>query len=250
MSETLERRLRDVVGRFPRPDPAVTRSVEERLRRRVHSQRPTRQFVFVVAALVAALIGGVAVGRFTAPASAIDAATFRMVDLTMICTTKSVFGIREIDIGASPRLEVQGATLPALIAVSTGTSDPEALAGARARRDPSGNATGQIYHNRLRCSLTQAQIPIRPAGLPGPPIEYATNVDCGATRRVIVRLRGALATAGSWQRVGDRREFRAILRDVTSAAVAVRTWPGRKPLALVTLDATQATRLWHGYGCD
>jgi hypothetical protein len=44
-------------------------------------------------------------------------------------------------------------------------------------------------------------------------------------------------------------ELRVISRDVLSAAIAVRTWPGRKALGFVTFDRREQMKLWAAYGC-
>lgn len=242
MSETVERRLRDVVADFPRPDPAVTRRVGERLREHLNTSRPRRRAALVVIPLAAALATGVALGRWTVPASATDAATFRSIDVTMICATEGVAGFRNVSIFASPRVVTPTIDTPGQFGVTTGAGLlPPSLVIAGAR--------GGVRLHRLRCSTTEARIPLSRRGLPGRPIDYQKKIDCPVSRRVILRLRATFASPGPWVILGQRREYRGVRRDVKSAAVAIRTWPARKALAFASLDSEQNTRLWTASVC-
>jgi hypothetical protein len=251
VSSDVERRLRDVPAEFPRPDETAMRELERRVlslwpRRR----RRRRVGPGVVAAIAAALAAGVVIGHWTAPASAVEAATFRSIDVTMLCTTVTQFGIREVSVGAVPRIVTPTWDRPASVHAWTGSAGAtESLAGAEARGQ-SGRPRGGVFLHRVRCSATRAQIPLSARGLPGPPTLHQRSFDCGATRRVIVRVRATLKTPGPWEILGERRELRGIRRDVTSAAIAVRTWPGKKPLGFTLFDAREQTKLWIASGCS
>src|SRR5918996_495207 len=72
---------------------------------------------------------------------------------------------------------------------------------------------------------------------------------CRTPQRVVVRLRATLRSPGAWGVFGERRELRGIRRNVVTASVAVRTWPGRKPLSFATIDERGIARLWTSYDC-
>lgn len=147
MSETVERRVREVAAEFPRPDGDVTRRVERELRARVKASTRTRRFAPFAVTAVLALAAGVGLGAgVVAAVAATDRVTLTVrPQIIGFGTTPTLFGsvsngraretvtfeIREC--GQTRYREFAGATTADGGAYSTGTYQILINASVRAR---------------------------------------------------------------------------------------------------------------------
>ena len=212
----------------------------------------------LLAASVLAASGG------STPASSSAA---RVIDRTLLCTTRSSGGVREINVRANPgsRLGAAWGTL-AFAAVATGAEThstmilTDSLAWVSAGKynkdtnlEPSdgvaaANAArlGTSALNRSVCTPSKARVPLRATGLrnaaPGP---LGASFHCAAPRRVLVRVR---ATAGSAPARYRDPLFEKTRTPLQSAYLAVRTPAGRQ-LAFASLADTGRVRLLTASSC-
>src|SRR5918996_2624740 len=201
------------------------------------------------AAILAALAGGVLVAGWAGAAPSDTRGTVRAVDITLLCSTVNVGGWREIKASGWPQQKTPSYATGARLFVQTGPGFGAVTLVSISSAHPDETGVGGVYHHRTRCAGTLARIPATPRGLPGPPETHGTGRDCQAPQRVVVRLRATLRSPGAWGVFGERRELRGIRRNVVTASVAVRTWPGRKPLSFATIDERGIARLWTSYDC-
>lgn len=249
MSSDLERRLKDFPAEFPQPDEAVTRRVQRRVRALLPRLGHRSRGAMLGAALVVALSGGIVLGHWAEAAPSETRATVRAIDVTLLCETVNVGGWREVKASGWPQRESGGYATGGSVSVRTGPGFGATTLVSVAGAHPDGTGVGGVYHHRTRCSRTLARIPLTPQGLPPRPETHGTGRDCRASQRVVVRMRAVLRSAGAWGIFGDKRELRGIRRNVVTAAVAVRTWPSKKPLSLGTIDSGGIARLWTAYDC-
>jgi hypothetical protein len=189
------------------------------------------------------------------------AAASRVVDRTLVCTLLAPLGdARDLDVVASPPIvdEFRNFRVPAFIGVSSG----RVLAGSVADRSnrvfvraepnrfqaPGRSLPPGVYASTRSCSATRASVPLSSKGLPGPPVEFGKDVECQLRGRVLVRVRAVLRTSAAWRRVqGGYAGARA---NVVEASLAVRTQPGRRPVAFIQLGRTGKTKLWTVGSCS
>jgi hypothetical protein len=187
-------------------------------------------------------------------ASGVRAAS-RIIDRTFRCTPVALTGgggLRELTLTVEPRGSnvIIGARSPqdspGAIGVSTGghspTSDLVAVRAGSWQRFARRNLPAGVYARAGRCASARESLPISPAGLPGPPIQWRTNDSCGVRGRILVRVRAVLRSPGSWRRA-DATYFGA-RRNVAEAALAIRSERTRKPVAFLELGASGKTRAW------
>lgn len=249
MSSDVERRLRDLPGEFPRPDEAVTRRVQRRVQALPRQLRHRSRTAMLGTALLVTLCGGIVLGHWAQAAPSETRATVRSIDVTLLCETVAVGGWREVKASGWPRRKAPGYATGGSLSVRTGPGFGAETLVSIASAHPDEPGVGGVYHHRTRCSRSLARIPLTQQGLPAPPETHGTDRDCRAPRRVVVRIRAVLRNPGAWAIFGEKRELRGIRRNVVTAAVAVRTWPTKKPLSLATIDARGIARLWTAYGC-
>ena len=186
--------------------------------------------VALVAALGAATTGG-AQGRVT-----------RLVDRTYSCATEDFGGgYRRGDLAANPRLP-NGA--PAGVRFVAGREEGAAAVGADSGGG-FGRRSGGVYVTTARCRLTRLRVALSAAGLDGGSTALATSYECELPKRVVVRIRAVLGSAGRWHRIeGSRGDAEGVEVDVREAAVAVRTLASPKPFAFAAFDARSRTRAY------
>jgi hypothetical protein len=176
----------------------------------------------------------------------------KVIDKTLICTTQ----YDDVDLLASPRGDFAFASSRMIssgfLAVGSGTTrNVDALVSVRARDEKSevGSARGTrgVYARAGKCFLSRKSMPLSSAGLPGPPVAWATSDSCTLRGRIIVRVRAVLATAASWRRT-DPTHFGA-RANVVSAELAVRSERTGKPLGFATLSSAGKTKHWVAGSC-
>jgi hypothetical protein len=183
----------------------------------------------------------------------------RVVDRTLACTLVAPLGdVRELDVLAMPPLEdrFRNFHVPAFLGVSsarviaTSVSDRSNRVFVRARpfSVPPRTLPAGVFANTRSCSATRSSVPLSPRGLPGPPLEYQQDAECGIRGRVLVRVRAVLQTAAGWRPVGDG--YAGARATVVEAALAVRSARTRKPLAFMQLRPSGKTRFWASPGCS
>jgi hypothetical protein len=189
------------------------------------------------------------------------AAASRVVDRTLVCTLLAPLGdARDLDVVAGPPIvdEFHNFRVPAHIGVGSG----RVIAGSVADRSnrvfvraepnrvqaPGRSLPPGVYASTRNCSATRASVPLSSKGLPGPPVEFGKDVECQLRGRVLVRVRAVLRTSAAWRRVqGGYAGARA---NVVEASLAVRTQPGRRPVAFIQLGRTGKTKLWTVGSCS
>ena len=235
----------------PRPSSALITSAQRQLDRLVvrpvHGRSEVEQRAFPI--------------RIVKPSRAQvrPGAVTRVIDRTLVCTLAAPLGdVRELDLTASPPLDdrLRNFHVPASIGVSsarvvaTSVSDRSNRVFVRARPFPMSGRTlpAGVFANTQSCSATRSSIPLSSRGLPGPPLEYQQDAECGIRGRVLVRVRAVLNRAASWRPAGDG--YAGARANVAEAALAVRSARTRKPLAFLQLRAQGKTRSWISPGCD
>jgi hypothetical protein len=95
------------------------------------------------------------------------------------------------------------------------------------------------------CNPTRAAVPLSAAGLRGgAAARLGSELECDVPRRVLVRLRGVLASRASLH----GREFESVHVPVVEAKLAVRTVAG-KPLTYATVSQSGKATLFTAKGC-
>jgi hypothetical protein len=183
----------------------------------------------------------------------------RVIDRTVVCTLEAPLGdARDLDLLASPPFDdrVHNFYVPAFIGVSssrviaTSVADRSNRVFVRARPLSTAGRSlpGGVFVNARTCSGVRTFVPLSPRGLPGPPLEYEQEAECGIRGRILVRVRARLQTAADWKDVGDG--YAGARANVVEAAIAVRNARTRKALAFVQLRAQGRTRFWAHSGCS
>jgi hypothetical protein len=195
------------------------------------------------------------------PAGRGGGARSRVLDRTLVCTLLAPLGdTRDLDVMASPphNDEFRNFSAPAQIGVGSGrvlagsVADRSNRVFVRARLDQmegvGRSVPPGVYASTRSCSTTRASVPLSSRGLPGPPVEFGTGVECQIRGRVLVRVRALLQSASGWRPVqGGYAGARA---SVVEAALAVRTQRGRRPVAFIQLGRTGKTKLWTVGSCS
>jgi hypothetical protein len=189
-----------------------------------------------------------------------EAAPSRTIDRTFRCTPAVLYGaVRHLDVSTRPRGTLGSGgrsddVSPGYVSVGSGAaSGPfDDLVFARSRLEQRGVAPTNpfppgVYADVRRCAATRISVPLSAKGLPGPPIRFDREADCEIRGRVLVRVRAVLEAPTSWSRASP--PYFGARRNVVDAKVAVRSERTRRPLALLTLDATGETRLWVASSC-
>jgi hypothetical protein len=205
------------------------------------------------ASLVVLLIAASAIGHG-------EAAPSRIVDRTFRCTPAVLYGgLRHLDVSTQPRGSLGSGgrsddVSPGYVSVGSGAaSGPfDDLVFARSRLEQRGVAPTSpfppgVYADIRRCAATRISVPLSAKGLPGPPIRFDREADCEIRGRVLVRVRAVLEAPTSWSRANS--PYFGARRNVIDAKIAVRSERIRRPLALLTLDASGETRLWVASSC-
>lgn len=204
-----------------------------------------------LAVLSIAVIAGLAV------AAGIQAQqSARVVDRTFLCSPRH----GEIDVVASPSgsPEVQGAsfTSSGYVRVTSGPAgDPLADLVAVARpglRNGTTRFPAAAYASTRRCVASRASVPLRPRGVPGPPLPFRGDAECFVKGAVVVRVRAVLTTPAPWGRLRGSAgaTYGGAAGQVVEAQLAVRDARAGRPLAYATLDRSGRTRLWSSFHCS
>ena len=173
----------------------------------------------------------------------------RRVDVTLLCQATGAGGLYEVKLLAGPAMKTRTYETGGSILVQTGPGFGADTLMTIAGDNPDAPGPGVFSYHRLRCGATKARIPLDSRGLVGPARTFASEYQCDVARRFVVRARATFKTPGGWTLLGDNREMRGIRRTVVNGAVAVRSWPARKPLLFASLDARGNTRLLAATTC-
>lgn len=172
------------------------------------------------------------------PAGASHAAS-TVIDRTVVCTTGSFNGLRGIHAGGSSRQEGNG--VPAEVDASSDVGFAEIAAG-----EISGRPEG-VRYNVKRCRLTKIRVPLSARGLSGGAAPLGADARCETGKRVLLHLHAVMESRPVWTLKGQIRTARG---KPLQGAIAVRTYPGRKPLAFVTVDApTAVAKVYSAASC-
>ena len=165
----------------------------------------------------------------------------RLVDRTYACTTEDFGGgYRRGDLDAHPRLP-NG--VPAGVRFVAGREEGAAAVGADAAGG-FGQRSGGVYVTTARCRLTRLRVALSPAGLEGGHTAVATSYECELPRRIVVRVRAVLRSAGRWHPIEGSNGVHGVQVDVREAALAVRRLAAPKPFAFAAFDARSRTRAY------
>lgn len=193
-----------------------------------------------------------------------------VLDRTIACNTVVLGGIREVEARAHRgyRFASQWSKLPYAVVssgaeggtVSGRTIAPDNSLAWITAGSPSGSTTvddgfftfpvrssGTLGLNTTICNPSKAKIPLSSAGLRSAgSIAGVEELDCASPRRVLVRVRATLRSAGDLRRRGF---FQATGIPVREAELVVRTESGK---ALVYAEVLQSgqTRLFTAKGCQ
>jgi len=200
---------------------------------------------------------GVAVVAAVASAQVEAATPTRVVDRTLVCTPYALYGgVRDLDLVTSPRdgpllVGTVRAVSVGYIGVSSGAGVPTSdLVIVRRRTQERFQQQPQapgVYANVGRCSRARERVPLSSRGLPGPPVRFGTQEECGVRGRVLVRVRAVLQSPTSWLPAAP--PYVGARKDVVEATLAVRSERTRRPIALIQLGREGTTKLWTSAGC-
>jgi hypothetical protein len=181
----------------------------------------------------------------------------RVVDRTFVCTPSALYGgVGDLDLISSPR---DGPLLRGTVrAISTGYigigsgADAQAsdLVTVRARTQERYQQEPQapgVYMNARRCTRARSAIPLRPQGLPGPPVRFGSAPACPIRGRVLIRVRASLESPTSW--LPSAPPYAGVRKNVVEATLAVRSERTRKPIGFIQLARSGTTKLWAAPGC-
>ena len=173
------------------------------------------------------------------------------LDRTFVCTPQD----GDVDVMASPRGDYAFATARTIssgyLGLNTGFLGGRAnLVHVRARREKSDAGAAAVpegvYAGAGRCFLSRKTAALTSRGLAGPPVVWAKDYTCTVKGRLVVRIRGHVATSG-WYRTDDA--FFGVRTNVFTGQLAVRSERTGKPLAFGTMDAAGKTKLWVASSC-
>lgn len=176
-----------------------------------------------------------------------------VLDRTLVCST--LYG--DLDVAASPRggpaYATARTTSSGYLGLNTGSFGGKAnLVHVRARLERSqiSNVAAQpqgVYAGAGRCFLSRKSVRLSSRGLAGPATTWQKDFTCTVKGRLVVRVRGEIASASSWRRIDG--DFFGVRTNVTKATLAVRSEQTGKPIAFGTLDSAGMTKLWVARGC-
>ncbi len=193
----------------------------------------------------------------------------RVIDRTVVCTTAFIGGVHEIE--ASAREGFGGSRRswdrPPLAAVTTGSTGSaekalDNMLGWVTAGRPSATATvipdpfvgftypirtwGTLAMNRTQCNPVATRVPLTAKGLTGGRVgALGQAYDCGAPRRVLVRMRAILESPASLR---EHRQFLDTKTPVRESYVAVATQTG-KPLVQAEVFESGKARLFISKRC-
>jgi hypothetical protein len=158
-----------------------------------------------------------------------------VIDRTVLCTTASRGGIRQISIEALSALqEGAGAHPPSFNVTTTWVPDGRLASGS----------TGHVDLNPTRCTQTTTRVPLTAQGLRGgSPGPFGRVFDCETPSRVLVRIRAAFRVPTTLESIRPFGYPMLVAQgEAREALLAIRT-PTGKPLALATVSESGKARL-------
>jgi hypothetical protein len=157
--------------------------------------------------------------------------TVRVLDRTLLCSTRLQGGLRMIEILATPPVPTRRPPLPSSVSMSSGGEATGTWVWAIASR-----LTGRAAHyTRQECRQVNARVPLVTTGLVGGRPTFQEKQKCEAPRQVLVRVRVTFEQPTRWLVISPR--LMSASGRASHAAIAVRTQNGR-PLAFATATRT------------
>ena len=184
--------------------------------------------------------------------------TARIVDRTFHCTPIALQGelrasdFTAVPIRASEPYDPLQKPSPGFIGVASGgRGAANELVSVRARgwqRFRSPYSPGGAYVSSRHCARSRNSVPLSAAGLPGPAVEWGTEVTCLGRGLLLVRVRAVLQPGSSWQ--PQSNSFEGARGNVVAATIAVRSARTGKPIAYLELDRDSKTKLRYSASCN
>ncbi|HLG09579.1 MAG TPA: hypothetical protein VI409_13000 [Gaiellaceae bacterium] len=192
-----------------------------------------------------------------------------VIDRTVVCTMSFIGGAHEIEVRAQKGFRSGGSSWdrPPLAALTTGSAGSAAKAldnmlGWVTAGRPSPTATvipvrfpdvtypiatwGTLAMSRTQCRPAATRFPLTAKGLTGGPAgALGETFDCGAPRRVLVRMRAVLESPASLR---EHRQFLDTKTPIREGYVVVGTQTG-KPLVYAEVFASGKANLFVARGC-
>ena len=178
-----------------------------------------------LAAAIVLVVGSPLVGRVGGDSAHAGNSLVRTVqDSTVVCTVPELHGRSDFHIYYT-RNFTGLSTPPASLNVLNGKTGLAWILSATFQNQQKG-----VFFDQKRCRHANAFVPLRHAGLPGPP-DQLHAFTCHARGQLLIRARG----------VWNRRGF--------AASIAVRSYATRKPVALGFINRTGDDGLYTSRAC-
>jgi hypothetical protein len=242
MQPDLETLLREARAATPKATPeARSRGITQLLAQTERAARRRRVPLIGGIALAAILVLALAaLGAERALQDQAATPSARVVDRTLLCSTRVQGGLRMIEMMATPAVPTRREPLgpvPSSVDMTSGGAETGTWVSLQTDRYPDTSPwTGQARYSRQECRVVNARVPLTTTGLAGGRALFQEKQKCEAPRQVLVRIRATFERPTRWVAVSPRL-MAARGGRIIQGAIAVRTQNGR-PLAFATATRT------------